>query len=157
MVSDEEIRGLKAAYEVWQSVEILFEYGPLRAYAPAHQGTIQSLWRDTVDSAVSVVAQTEVRNANGTYATQAPSPWHAYFYLRAQHSTYIEQADRSELRFRKRAKQVANTFSFAVNVVQAGTSFQVCNGRMLPRAEWRSVQPWLSQSIFELSLLLMTT
>jgi hypothetical protein len=93
MVSDAETRDLKDAYEFWQSSEVLFEYGPLRAYAPIHHGRIQALWREIIDPAVKLVAQTEVRTAAGEYETRAPSPWHAYFYLRAQQQ-YLYRAGR---------------------------------------------------------------
>ena len=93
MVSDNEIRELRQAYELWQSLEIAFEYGPLRAYAPAHHGQIQSLWRNIIDPAVKLVAQTDTKTADGVHEARAPSPWHAYFYLRAQQQ-YVYRAGR---------------------------------------------------------------
>src|SRR5215467_2222317 len=93
MVNNKEIRDLKEAYEVWQSLEIIHEYGPLRAYAPAHHAQIQSLWRNTIDPAVKLVAQTATKTADGMHESWAPSPWHAYFYLRAQQQ-YVYRAGR---------------------------------------------------------------
>ena len=83
MVTDDHIIGLERAYALLQSLHVIHEYGPLRAYKE-HE-TALHLWRETIDPAVALVHGNEHRTADGTYAAEAPSPWHAYFYLRAQH------------------------------------------------------------------------
>jgi hypothetical protein len=82
MAGGPEIVGLKRAYERLQSLEIAYEYGPLRAYVD-HKTALE-LWRTTIDRAVASVHETSHKTAAGTYIATAPSPWHAYFYLRAQ-------------------------------------------------------------------------
>src|SRR4028119_654597 len=81
-VMEQDIINLKAAYERWQSLDILFEYGPLRAYRE-HDMT-QRLWRETIDPAVALVHKSTRKTGQGVHVAEAPSPWHAYFYLRAQ-------------------------------------------------------------------------
>ena len=82
MIVDSEMIRLKEAYRKLQSLEIVLEYGPLRAYA--EHNVAQLLWRDTINPAVALVAATSRKTADGTHVAEAPSPWHAYFYLRAE-------------------------------------------------------------------------
>ena len=84
MTTESVITELRDAYVVWQSLPIAFEYGPLRSY-PITLGTkVQEFWREMVDPAISLVAATERHLTDGSHVADAPSPWHAYFYLRAQ-------------------------------------------------------------------------
>jgi len=82
---------LKRAYERWQSLDIVTEYGPLRAYAD-HDAASQ-LRRETIDPAVALVAESAQKTSDGVYVAEAPSPWHAFFYLRAQQQ-YVYLAGR---------------------------------------------------------------
>lgn len=91
MVSDQDIADLKAAYELWQSLDIVMEYGPLRAYAD--HDTVQQLWSEIISPAVALVDESSHKTADGVYVAEAPSPWHAYFYLRAQQQ-YVYKAGR---------------------------------------------------------------
>lgn len=91
MIIDKAIIDLKEAYERWQSLDIMIEYGPLRAYK--EHDTVQRLWRETIDPAVALVANGARETADGVYITEAPSPWHAYFYLRAQQN-YVYRSGR---------------------------------------------------------------
>jgi hypothetical protein len=43
------------------------------------------MWSTTIEPAVAYVHATHRKEAAGAYMADAPSPWHAYFYLRAQH------------------------------------------------------------------------
>jgi hypothetical protein len=80
MVTDSDVLDLRDAYERWQSLDIAVEYGPLRAYA--EHDTVQRLWHETIGPAVAVVAGNSRKTADGVFVAEAPSPWHAYFYLR---------------------------------------------------------------------------
>jgi len=91
MVTEQDIIDLREAYERWQSLDIVVEYGPLRAYA--EHDTVQRLWRETIDPAVALVAQNSHKTADGVYVAEAPSPWHAFFYLRAEQQ-YVYRAGR---------------------------------------------------------------
>lgn len=91
MVAEREIIGLKKAYALLQSLEIAREYGPLRGYTEYDR--VQRLWRETIDSAVKVVQRSSCKDGEGSYVVDAPSPWHAYFYLRAQQQ-YVYRAGR---------------------------------------------------------------
>lgn len=91
MVTDADIVRLREVYERLQSLEVVFEYGPLRAYADS--ALVQDLWRTTIDPAVKLVQDCSRKVADGTYEADAPSPWHAYFYLRAQHQ-YVYRSGR---------------------------------------------------------------
>jgi hypothetical protein len=91
MVTEQDIIDLREAYERWQSLDIVVEYGPLRAYA--EHDTVQRLWRETIDPAVALVAQNSRKAADGVHVAEAPSPWHAFFYLRAQQQ-YVYRAGR---------------------------------------------------------------
>ena len=82
MVTEQDITDLVEAYERWQSLDIVSEYGPLRAYK--EHDTVQRLWRETIDPAVALVVKNSRKTADGVYVAEAPSPWHAFFYLRAQ-------------------------------------------------------------------------
>jgi hypothetical protein len=91
MVTDQNITDFKEAYERWQSLEIVVEHGPLRAYAD--YDSVQRLWRQTIDPAVALVSATSRKTADGLHVLEAPSPWHAFFYLRAQQQ-YVYRAGR---------------------------------------------------------------
>jgi hypothetical protein len=87
MGANADIIALRNAYEQLQSQEVRFEYGPLRAYD--NPESVQRLWRSTIDPAVALVHQNSKKEAEGRYVATAPSPWHAYFYFRAQqHHVY---------------------------------------------------------------------
>lgn len=79
-----DILALKDAYEQLQSWTPIVEFGPLRAYHPSHHAEAQRLWREVIDPAVRQTDDTQTLDAHGTYRARAASPWHAYFYLRAQ-------------------------------------------------------------------------
>jgi len=72
---------LNRAYESLQSTEMIARYGPLRAYAD--RDSLQKLFRETIDSAVTRVAKTQTKAAEGLNVASAPSPWHALFYVQA--------------------------------------------------------------------------
>jgi hypothetical protein len=91
MSTEQQIIDLRKAYELWQSLEIVVEYGPLRGYAD--HDTVQRLWRKTIDPAVALVADSAHKTADGVHVAEAPSPWHAFFYLRAQQQ-YVYRAGR---------------------------------------------------------------
>jgi len=82
MVTDQNIIDLKQAYALWQSLDIVVEYGPLRSYV--EQGKVQQLWNEIVGPAIRLVLANSRQTGPGAHTTEAPSPWHAYFYLRAQ-------------------------------------------------------------------------
>lgn len=82
MGTERDVTDLKEAYASLQSFELLVEYGPLRAYSEHH--AVQRLWRETIDPAVALVYESVQKVGEGTYVAEAPSPWHAFFYLRAQ-------------------------------------------------------------------------
>lgn len=90
MITGQDIVHLKEAYARWQSYEITFEYGPLRVYAE-HEA-VQKLWHETINPAVALV-HSSLRKTNGALVAEAPSPWHAFFYLRAQQQ-YLYRAGR---------------------------------------------------------------
>src|SRR3982751_807591 len=91
MVTDQNIIDLKQAYTLWQSLDIVVEYGPLRSYA--EQDAMQRLWSEPIGPAVTLVQENSRRTGPGAHTTDAPSPWHAYFYLRAQQQ-YVYRAGR---------------------------------------------------------------
>jgi hypothetical protein len=91
VVMEQSIIDLRDAYERWQSFDIVVEYGPLRAYA--EHDAVQRLWRETIDPAVALVAENSHKTSDGSHVAEAPSPWHAFFYLRAQQQ-YVYRAGR---------------------------------------------------------------
>jgi hypothetical protein len=60
------------------------KYGPLHFYAEGERDTIQKLLRKTIGPAVKLVHE-NCRKSHQTYLADAPSPWHAFFYLRFLH------------------------------------------------------------------------
>jgi len=91
MVTQQDIIDLKQAYTLWQSLDVVFEYGPLRSYA--EQAAVQQLWNEIIAPAVKVVEENSRKTGPGAHVTEAPSPWHAYFYLRAQQQ-YVYRSGR---------------------------------------------------------------
>jgi hypothetical protein len=83
MSAPEDVLRLRAFYEEWAQAPVVFEFGPIKAW-PSSAAPIQAKWRDIVDPAVAGVISTCVRSGN-VFAYRAPSAWHAYFFLRAQH------------------------------------------------------------------------
>jgi hypothetical protein len=76
-----DILALKHAYEVLQGLKLVHEYGPLRSFL---ENDAAQRAQTIIAPAVSLVHSTSRRDKDGTYLVDAPSPWHAYFYLRAQ-------------------------------------------------------------------------
>jgi hypothetical protein len=89
MASD--IAGLRDAYVLARSLDTAFEYGPLYAYEQPE--IAQALWQEIINPAVALVHQSSRKTPDGVYVANAPSPWHAYFYLRAQQN-YLYRAGR---------------------------------------------------------------
>ena len=79
--TEQEILEVKDAYTALQSLKIVTEYGPLRAYAEPDK--VQQIYSEVINPALTPVHKSS-REINGTYVVEAPSPWHAFFYLRAQ-------------------------------------------------------------------------
>jgi hypothetical protein len=84
MVTDQDIVDLKKVYERWQSFETVTEYGPLRGYVEHVGIAVRQMWREIIDPAIALVADSAKKTGDGIHAAEAPSPWHAFFYLRAQ-------------------------------------------------------------------------
>lgn len=83
MIDDADIIRLRDTYEQLSREEILFKFGPIYGYTK--QSSAQEFWNTTIGPAVAYVQQSQHEEAAGAYVVDAPSPWHAYFYLRAQH------------------------------------------------------------------------
>ena len=79
-VSKQEIDKLKSAYEILNSLPIAAEYGPLRRFYVSPE--IADLWSSVVLPAVQLVENTTHKVSEGIHVAEAPSPWHACFYLR---------------------------------------------------------------------------
>jgi hypothetical protein len=83
-VSDSEILRVRDAYAQWQSAKVDFEYGPLRGYPREQRGIMNALWREVIDPIGRLVDATRHKVGDALQVVDAPSPWHAYFYLRMQ-------------------------------------------------------------------------
>lgn len=79
---DQEIIDLKKAYKVFNTALFAFEYGPLRGYLEPDTKIIQTLQRETIEPAVLALVRETKKIKPGVYTVDAPSPWHAYFFLR---------------------------------------------------------------------------
>jgi FRG domain len=81
-LNDETI-ALQEAYTQIQTSHVEIEYGPIRAYRDGH--TIQALWHQVINPVIASMLKSGSRQSDGRHVVSASSPWHAYFYLRAQH------------------------------------------------------------------------
>jgi len=52
---------------------------------------VQRLWRETIDPAVALVPENSRKIGEGAHVAEAPSPWDAFFYLRAQQQYVYRQ------------------------------------------------------------------
>jgi hypothetical protein len=91
MTIPQDTADLRQAFDTLQAAPVAFEYGPLRAYRDGE--IIQRLWREHIDPHISAMSATQRRTAQGVYEVDAPSVWHAYFYLRAHHQ-YVYRSGR---------------------------------------------------------------
>lgn len=91
MELDDEILELKKSYELWQSIDIKLEYGPLRYYSTINHKTVHNLWGKI--SHIIEKYSMPLNIEDGIPKFRLPSPWHAYFVLKMAH-TILYRANR---------------------------------------------------------------